>query len=322
MPRYLLWRVVQFAPVLWVVATLLFVLVQLTPGGPIVALAGEFAEVDTIRQIERQLGLDLPLAQQYGQFLGRLAYGDLGFSYFYKAPVLEVILSRLPATLVLVFASLALSAALGVMLGIISARGGSGAVVILLVALLTLALPVFWLGHLLRLGLSVELGLFPVQGMSNARIEHTGLASALDVARHAALPVLTLVLHQLAFAILLTRAAMAVETQRPYYLTARAKGHTRLGAELGHAFPNASLPIVTLFANRAGGFIAGTVLVETVFAWPGLGQLVTGAIANRDRPLVIGIVLLVTLATLVANLIADIYAFWLDPRIAPERRPA
>ncbi len=322
MPRYLLGRIVQFVPVLWVVATLLFVLVQLTPGGPIVALAGEFAEADTVKQIERQLGLDLPLAQQYSEFLGRLAFGDLGFSYFYKAPVLDVVLSRLPATLVLVIPSLVLSAALGVMLGIISARGGSGAVVVLLIALLTLALPVFWLGHLLRLGLSVELGLLPVQGMSDPRADHAGLMLVLDIARHAALPVLTLTLHQLAFAVLLTRAAITAETNRPYFRTARAKGNSVLRAELRHALPNASLPIATLFANRAGGFIAGTVLVETVFAWPGLGQLVTGAIANRDRPLVIGIVLLVTLVTLIANLISDIYAFWLDPRIAPERRLA
>lgn len=319
MTRTIVTRLLQLVPMLLIVGTTLFVLLHVTPGGPVVALAGEFAEADTIKLIEQQLGLDRPLSEQYLHFVGNLAIGDFGRSFFYKAPVLDVILSRLPATLVLVVPSLLLSCILGIPLGILAARGGRTRGVVLVAALVILAMPVFWLGHLLRLNLSIALELFPVQGMRSARSEATGLASLADIARHAALPVLTLTLNQLAFVVLLTRSSVTAAKARAFFRTARAKGNSRTRAEFLHALPNGSLPIVTLFANRIGWFIAGSVLVETVFAWPGLGQLVTGAIANRDRPLVIGIVLFATVVTLAANLIADLYALWLDPRFAEQR---
>lgn len=319
MTRTIVTRLLQLVPMLLIVGTLLFVLLHVTPGGPVVALAGEFATSDTIKLIEQQLGLDLPLHEQYLRFIGNLTIGDLGQSFFYKDPVLEVILSRLPATLVLVVPALVLSCAIGVPLGILAARGRRIRSVILVAAIVVLAAPVFWLGHLIRLYFSIDLGLFPVQGMKSARIEPMGVALVIDVARHAALPVLTLALHQSAFVVLLTGSSVAMATARPFFRTALAKGNSRVRAEFFHALPNGSPPIVTLFANRIGWFIAGSVLVETVFAWPGLGQLVTGAIANRDRPLVIGIVLFATVVTLVANLLADLYALWLDPRILEQR---
>lgn len=319
MARYVAWRLLQIVPMLWVVATVLFALVHLTPGGPIVALAGEFADRSTVEVIERQLGLDRPLAEQYSRFLMLLARGDLGQSFFYKSPVLDVVLAHVPATLTLIVPSLMFAALIGIPLGIGAARGGWVGALVIVASLIAFSLPVFWLGHLLRLGIAADTGLLPIHGMVDARIEHSGVAYALDVARHAALPWLTLTLHQLAFTVLLTRSAMMVQTGQPYITTTLAKGNSRLGAELGHALPNAALPIVTLFCNRCGSFIAGTVLVEIVFAWPGLGQLVSGATQNRDYPLVIGIVLFVTVVTLLVNVLADILAVWIDPRVRLER---
>lgn len=320
MPRFIAWRLLQIVPVLWAVGTALFLLLQATPGGPIVALAGEFADRDTVATIERQLGIDRPVHEQYVRFLALLAQGDLGRSYFYKAPVLEVVLSRLPATLVLVLPSLVLAALIGIPLGMRSARDGHLSMGVVLLSLLAFAVPVFWLGHLLRLVFSVGAGWFPVQGMADARNDPVGLALWLEVAHHAVLPVVTLTLHQLAFTVMLTRSAISAETRRPYFVTALAKGNSLWRAESRHALPNGSLAVVTLFANRIGWFMAGTVLVEIVFGWPGLGQLASGATQNRDYPLVIGVVLFVTFITLIANLLADLLSMWIDPRVHPARR--
>jgi len=304
---------------LWLVGTALFILVQLTPGGPVIALGGEFADRATVASIERQLGLDRPVGERYIRFLVQLASGDLGQSYFYRAPVLEVVLSHLPATLILICPSLLLAAFVGVPLGILAARGGKWEPVIVMFALLAFTLPIFWLGHLVRLGLAVETGWLPVHGMVDPRVNHEGIAHVLDVTRHALLPWLTLTPHQLAFTVLLTKSAMSVETPKPYFVTTLAFGNSRWGAERGHALPNAALPIIALFCNRCGSFLAGSVLVETVYAWPGLGQLVSSAIQNRDHPLILGIVLVVTVITLLVNIAGDVVAMRIDPRIRPER---
>ena len=319
MARYLVWRVFQILPMLWLVGTALFILVQLTPGGPVIALGGEFADRATVASIERQLGLDRPVGERYIRFLVQLASGDLGQSYFYRAPVLEVVLSHLPATLILICPSLLLAAFVGVPLGILAARGGKWEPVIVMFALLAFTLPIFWLGHLVRLGLAVETGWLPVHGMVDPRVNHEGIAHVLDVTRHALLPWLTLTPHQLAFIVLLTKSAMSVEILKPYFVTTLAFGNSRWGAERGHALPNAALPIIALFCNRCGSFLAGSVLVETVYAWPGLGQLVSSAIQNRDHPLILGIVLVVTVITLLVNIAGDVVAMRIDPRIRPER---
>ena len=300
---------------LWAVASALFLLLHLAPGGPLVALSGEFATAETVAEIEAQFGLDRPLIEQYGTFLANLATGELGMSYVHKRPVAEVVLAHLPATLVLIVPAMALAALICIPLGIVSARRGTAGPVIILCALITFAVPIFWLGHLLRLGISVEFGLLPIQGMANPRLPAEGIAYVVDVARHAILPWLTLTLHQMAFTVLVTAAAMRAETGRPYFLTALVKGNSRWRAESRHALPNGAAPLFALFGNRVGWLIAGAVLVETVFAWPGLGQLVTAAIQNRDTPLVIGVVLLAALFTMLANLVADLAIAATDPRV-------
>jgi peptide/nickel transport system permease protein len=306
---------------LWAVGTALFVLLHVTPGGPIVALAGEFASPDTVSEIQHRLSLDRPLYEQYFHFVALLAQGDLGRSYFYGAPVLEVVASRLPATLILIVPSLLLAALIGIPMGIHATRGMRQAAWLMAFSLLAFAVPVFWLAHLLRLVFSVEIGWFPIHGLVDPRLPHTGFTYVVDVVRHAALPVLALTLQQLAFTVLLTRSTVAVEKRRPYFATALMKGNSLWRAERVHALPNGSLPIITLFANRIGWFMAGAVLIEIVFGWPGLGQLAEAAIRNRDTPLVIGIVLVVTLVTILANLAADLLCIWIDPRVRPEALP-
>lgn len=303
------------------VGTALFFLLHAAPGGPVIALSGEFADADTIAILEARLGLDKPLPEQYRRFVGMLAVGDLGTSYVYDRPVAGVILGRLPATLILVAPAILFAALLGVPVGIRAAQRGGASMYLIGLSLICFAMPVFWLGHLLRLGFSVELGLTPVQGMTDPRAFHQGLDYALDVARHAALPWITLILHQLAYTILITRAAMRAQTAQPYFMTALAKGASRWRAESRHALPNAAGPIIALLGARIGWLITGAVLVETVFAWPGLGLLANTAIQNRDYPLLIGIVLVATLFTLIANLIADLTHLAMDPRLRERLQP-
>lgn len=314
MAKLALWRLAQIVPMLWAVATVLFLLLSAAPGGPVVALTGEFADADTVAELQARLGLDRPLHERYWRFLGLLAEGNLGQSYSYKRPVVQVILAHLPATLVLVLPSIAFAALLGTPLGILTARRGQAGILLIGISLIAFAVPVFWLGHVLRLGIGLQIGWLPVQGMTDPRADPVGWALAADIVRHAALPWLTLTLHQLAFTVLITRATIRYEVTRPYFRTARAKGLTRWGAESRHALPNGAAPLLALFGNRVGWLITGAILVEAVFAWPGLGQLAGDAIRNRDYPLVIGIVLAGTGFTMAANLAVDIAILALDPR--------
>jgi peptide/nickel transport system permease protein len=308
-------------PTLVGIATLVFFLVHLTPGGPVVALAGEYVTAETQAAIRRLYGLDRPLLEQYLRFLGLLSRGELGVSYGFKAPVLDVIVGRLPATLLLMVPAIGLSTVIGVWCGCVAAtrRGGAGDLGLVAPTILCYAIPVFWLGQLLLLAFAVKAGWFPIQGMVDARARHAGYRLWLDVAHHLALPCLTLTLHQLAFTTLIARAAVSDELRRPYVTTALAKGVSPRRALYRHALPNGLLPVVTLIGNRVGWLIAGTILVENVFAWPGLGRLIVGASLDRDYPLIIGIVIVVGALTLAANLLTDLAYVLIDPRIRQGR---
>ncbi|MDX1541320.1 MAG: ABC transporter permease [Geminicoccaceae bacterium] len=317
MSRYLVRRLLQFVPMLLGIATLVFFLVHLTPGGPVVALAGEFVTAETRAAIERLYGLDRPLFERYLRFLGLLLQGELGQSYGFKAPVLEVVLDRVPATLMLMVPAIVLSAVVGVGCGALAARrrGTFGEATVVTCTLVCYAVPIFWLGQLLLFAFSIQAGWFPTHGMVDPRANASGLGYWLDVAHHAVLPCLTLTLHQLAFTVLISRASLFAEMQRPYFTTALAKGLSLGRAQYAHALPNGILPVVTLIGNRVGWLIAGAVLVENVFAWPGLGRLIVGASLDRDYPLIIGVLLFVAAITLVANLITDLVYGLIDPRI-------
>lgn len=313
----LLWRLAFFVATVWLAATLAFVLIHLAPGGPAVALGGESGAPGYLEEIQRLYGLDRPLPEIYVDWLLDVARGNLGFSYRSQQPVLALILDRLPVTLALVAPAIVLSALAGVALGLAQVPTGERPRRGFVAAMAALhALPSYVVGQGLVIVAALGLGLLPVQGLVDARSVATGAARLLDMARHLVLPVLTLALHHVAFMALLTRARVARELARPYTVTAAAKGVTPAGVRRRHALPNAMLGIATLFGARLGGFVAGAVVVETLFALPGLGRLVVTSAIARDHPVVIGIVLFTTAVVVAANLIVDALLRRLDPRVA------
>lgn len=315
--RYVLRRVLLLIPTLFGIITLTFAIIHAAPGGPLVALSGEFSTAEYQRAVEALYGLDRPLPEQYLRYLGTVLTGDLGQSYFYKQPVSAVVLDRLSATLLLMLPSLALSSLLGIWLGLATVKRSDPAagLGILVGVFATYAVPVFWLAQLLVLLFAYSLGWFPIQGMRNPRLDAHGVAALLDLAHHLVLPVLALSLHDLSLTTVVTRARVREEMQLPYYLTALAKGLTDRTARRRHALRNALLPIVTVIGGRIGFIFAGAVLVETVFGWPGLGRLVVSASLNRDYPLLLGLFLCISAMTLIANLVTDLLYPVIDPRI-------
>lgn len=305
---------------IWLAATLAFLLIHLAPGGPAVALGGDSGAPGYLEEVTRIYGLDRPLHEVYLAWLGNVLRADLGFSYRSQQPVLTLVLDRLPVTLALVGPALVVSGLAGVALGLAwlprSNRPHRGFVA----AMAALhALPTYLVGQGLIVVFALWLGVLPVQGLVDEREPAGGGARLVDMARHLVLPVLALALHHVAFMALLTRARVTGELSRPYIVTAAAKGLPSRAVERRHALPNALLGIVTLFGARLGAFVAGAVVVETVFALPGLGRLaVTSAIA-RDHPVVIGIVLFTTVIVVLGNLATDAAMHWLDPRLSESR---
>lgn len=317
MSRYLLRRLLQTIPMLWGVGTLTFLLIHLAPGDPIVALSGDFSTAEYQRQMEAYYGLDRSLLEQYLRYMTSLLTGDLGTSFYFKQPVLWVILERLPTTLLLVVPALILSSGVGIWLGAITAQKRNSVLdlSIIITVLGSYAIPVFWLAQILLLLLAVQLDWFPVQGMRDIRADYSGPRLWLDVAHHLTLPLLTLTLQQLAMIFLLTRAGVSHELRQEYVRTARAKGLPSSLVLSHHALRNALLPVVTVIGGRIAFLIAGAVLTETVFAWPGLGRLILTASLNRDYPMILGLFLFMSLAVLLANLLTDLIYAILDPRI-------
>ena len=315
--RYIFNRIWQTAPMLLGVVVVGFALVHLAPGDPILALAGEDGDEAYYRQMRERFGLDEPFLQQLATYLGRVARGDLGMSNIRAQPVADVILDRLPNTLLLAGTALVLSTVGGVAAGVWAASR-PGALRDRAVSTSTLflyALPVFWLGQLAILWLGLRLGWFPVQGRTDPRTTAVGLAHWIDVAHHLALPALVLASQQVAIVARLTRTGMIEELTAPYVDVARAKGLTRRRILFAHALPGSLLPVVTVIGERVGHLLSGAVIVEIVFGWPGIGRLLVAATNDRDIPVLLGLFLLVGAAVLIANLITDLAYARLDPRI-------
>lgn len=314
---YALRRVLQVPPALFGIVVLTFFLVHLAPGDPIQALAGQSGDAAYYERMRERFGLDRPLAEQFGTFLSNVARGDLGVSYVHGRPVAGVILERLPATLLLVCVALAISSLAGVALGALAAARPHGLsdAGIRVVTLLGYATPVFWLGQLALLTLALGLGWFPVQGMTSSQGSTTGFGYVLDVARHLALPALVLAAHEVTLVAQLMRRSLLGEMGKEYVRTARAKGLSGRKVLLHHAMRNSLLPTVTVIGGRLGFLFSGAVLVEVVFAWPGLGRLLLSAVQTRDYPILMGMFMLVAFGVIVANLVTDLVYAWLDPRI-------
>jgi peptide/nickel transport system permease protein len=315
--RYLLKRLAQALPTIAGVVIVTFALVHLAPGDPIVALAGESGDEAHYRFMRAKFGLDRSLPSQFATYAGNVLTADLGTSFVHGRPVFSVIGERLPATLLLMGTALVASSILGIALGAFVARrpGGPVDLGVTVGALIGYAVPVFWLGQVALLTLAFRLEWFPLSGMTDARADHTGLAAVFDVAHHLALPALVLALSELALITRLTRAGLLQELGKDYVRYARAKGLASARVTVRHALPNALLPVITVIGGRLGFLFAGAVLIETVFAWPGVGQLLLSAIRTRDYPLLMGVFLLVSLSVVVANLVTDLVYARVDPRI-------
>ena len=317
MGHYLLTRISQIPITLGIILGISFFLIHAAPGDPVAALAGDFVTKEYRDLIIQHYGLDQPLITQSFKYFKNVVTGDFGDSYYFKAPVFAVISTRVLPTLLLIVPSVVLSTFFGIVLGMLTVRFKSYTVGIGIPILATIiyALPTFWLGYLLILFFSINLNIFPIQGMSNPRYSLEGLEYYIDVFKHLTLPLLTMVLTQLAQVVLLVKSRLSEEIQRPYFKTALSKGLKRQSAIFNHALPNAMLPIVTVLGTRFGFLITGSILTETVFAWPGLGRLMIIAIEVRDYPLVLGILFMLSLIILILNLITDLIYTILDPRI-------
>ena len=317
MTGYIVGRLLQIPITLGIILIISFVLIQAAPGDPVAALAGDYVTQEYRERIIQHYGLDQSLWQQGIRYFQNVLRGNFGDSYYFKASVAQVIGERLPQTLLLVIPSVILSSLIGILLGFIATKSAnpflsSG---IPLCATLLNSIPIFWLAYLLLLFFSVKLEWFPIKGMVNARIMSTGIDYFLDVLHHLALPLLTMVVSQLAQILLLTRTRLREEIQNPYFRTALSKGLSQRRATIYHALPNAMLPVITVIGSRFGFLITGAILTETVLAWPGLGRLMILAIEVRDYPLVLGIIFMLSVIVMLLNLLTDVVYSILDPRI-------
>jgi peptide/nickel transport system permease protein len=297
-------RLVSLGPLLAGVASLVFLLLHVVPGDPVDLMLGESARPAARAELRERLGLERSLPVQYASWMGAALRGDLGESIRSGRPVRALVAERVPATALLAAAALLVAMLIGIPLGTAAAaRKGSGVDRAAMAAsLAAVATPSFWLGPMLVLLLSVELGWLPVAGDESA-------ASLV-------LPALTLGAGMSGILVRITRAALLETLADDYVRTARAKGASGLRILLVHALPNAATPVLSVLGLQLGALLAGSVVTETIFAWPGLGRLVVEAIQARDYPVVQGAVLVIATTTVVANLVAEIAQAAIDPRIA------
>jgi ABC-type dipeptide/oligopeptide/nickel transport system permease component len=303
MIRPLLLRLLLLVPAVWLILTLVFLLVHVVPGDPVEQMLGPNAQAADVLPLRHNLGLDLPLGAQYLRYLRGLFTGDLGRSFRFNAPVLGLLVERYPATLELALAALLVCLAIAVPAGMLAAgrRGKPSDHAISVVTLLGLSMPNFALGPLLILLFSVELGWLPVSGRG-------GFA-------HLLLPAATLGAALAAIMTRMVRGSLLEELAADYVRTARAKGLPESAVLLRHAFPNALIPILTVIGLQFGTLLAGAIVTETIFSWPGVGRLAVQAIQARDYPLLQGCILAIALSYVVVNLLTDLLYAVVDPRV-------
>jgi len=303
MAAYILRRLIQSALILLGVSFITYVLLFVLPADPVRQIAGRAATAQTVENIRQQLGLDQPFLVQYGRYLANLVQGDLGRSYLQKTEVGDLITSRLPATLLLMLAGIAAELVLGLTMGIAAAlmRGRFGDQVLMMTSFVTVSAPQFVVSLLMLYIFAVKLGWFPIGGYGTAA--------------HLVLPAVTLGILGSGWYSRMMRSSMIEVLRADYIRTARAKGLGRARVVLRHALPNAVLPIIAMIGIDIGIFMGGIVVVESVFGWPGIGQLAWQAIQRVDIPIIMGVTLVSALAIVVGNLLADLIAPFIDPRI-------
>jgi len=314
-------NIITYIIALAFILALNFLLPRMMPGDPLMAIYGEEALVAMTPQLKAELverfALDQPIWRQFGAYVLALFQGRLGYSYYYNAPVLSIVLGRLPWTLLLVGTALVLSTILGIVSGIESGwRRGSWTDRTMLAGLMTLnGFPDFFVGMVLLIMFGVIWGVFPLAGALTPYSGLAGWAAVLDVVKHMVLPVAALTLAHLSGGYLLTRNTMITVLKEPYMLTARAKGLSQLALKYRHAGRNSLLPVVTQTGIWTGRVVTGALFVELVFAYPGVGYLAYEAMMARDYPVIQGLFLVVAVAVLAANFLVELSYTKLDPRV-------
>ena len=318
MRKYVLSRLAWGALIVLAILVLNFLIVHMVPGDPLHALLGDFpVPPGYAEQVRAEFGLDKPISTQLGLYLWNLAHGNLGFSFANRSPVLHLILARMVPTLLLMLPALFFAAVLGVFLGVTAApRAGSVQdSALTAISLFGYSVPIFWLGQMLVIVFAINLGWLPVQGMKDMREQYTGIDAVLDVARHLVLPAFSVMIFYVAIVARVARASVAEALHHDYVLTAKAKGLSRRTILWRHVLPNAMIPVVTVIGYNFGHSLTGAILVETVFAWPGIGNLFITSITNRDYPVLQGIFLLAAVSVVVINILTDLLYAFLDPRV-------
>ncbi|MBE1489690.1 ABC transporter permease [Plantactinospora soyae] len=303
MTQVVLRRLVSAVIVMWGAASLIFLIIRLAPGGPALVLLGPDAQPEDVAELSARLGLDRSLPEQYLAYLRDVSRLDFGDSYRLGQPAMEAVLGRLPASLELAAAAAVIAVCVGLVLGLIAGyrRGG---VVDRVTSALTIGLqafPTFWVGIMLILLFALVLRVLPSSGVGTPA--------------HLVLPAVTLSLPFTAIVARLTRSSLVEEMDEPYATTARAKGLTDRQVLIGHALRNSLTPVLTVVALQLGALIGGAVVVENVFAWPGLGSLIVSAVNNRDYAVVQAATLTIAGIIVLLNLLADLVTARLDPRI-------
>jgi peptide/nickel transport system permease protein len=306
MHPYLARRLLLALPVVLGVVTLVFLLIHMIPGDPVEIMLGEFALPADRDALREALGLDRPIPEQYGSFLWGLCRGDLGVSLQQRRPVTALIREHYPATLELTLAAMLISLLIALPAGILSGIRQYSVLdhSTMFLALLGVSMPNFWLGPLLIWVFSIQLGWFPVSGKG-------GLA-------HLLLPAITLGASMAAIVARMTRSSVLEVLREDYVMTARAKGLSEARVILKHVLRNAMLPVLTVVGLQFGALLAGSIITETIFSWPGLGTLMVKAIQTRDYPVVQGCVLIIALSYVLVNLLTDLLYGVIDPRIRHE----
>jgi peptide/nickel transport system permease protein len=317
--RFLARRLAQIVPTVLLIAIIDFFVLRLTPGDIVDVLAGEAgaATPEYVAMLRQRFGLTEPVYVQLLHFVWSLLHLDLGFSFRNNMTVAHLIFARLPATLILMAVSIALAVIVGVALGTLAARYVNRPVdgVIAVLALLSYATPTFWLGLMLIIVFSVKLGWLPTSGMLTIGADQSLPGQVVDLGQHLLLPAISLALFYVAIYTRLMRTAVLDVLGQDYVRAARAKGLSDTAVIVRHVLRNAIMPVVTMAGVQIGSLLGGSVLVESVFGWPGLGRLAFESVQQRDFNVLLGILFMSSLLVIVANLVVDLLYAALDPRI-------
>lgn len=314
-------RLLQAVPTLFGIVLICFVLMSLAPGDmvDILSAEGQISDPEVLARMRALYGLDVPVPQQFLNYVAGVLTLDFGYSYRHARPVLDIILERLPATILLMTVGLVAAVILGMLAGAVAALRVNTATdaILSILAVVFFAMPSFWFSLMLVVLFSVKLGWLPVAGMQTIGASHAGfLAQLLDISRHLVLPALSLALFYAAIYARVMRSSMLQVYNLDFVRTARAKGLGERRILLRHVLRNALLPVVTLIGIQFGTMLAGSVVIESVFSWPGLGTLLLESVTSRNFPLMMGIMIFSSVLVILANLVVDIVYRLLDPRIS------